>query len=296
MIVPVAALDNLSGILVVGPEISGKPFGVDDWDLLTAIAVQAGALILNARFSQEASDGRELQVLARLSAFVAHDLKNAVSTLSMLADNAKLYIDKPDFQGDLTRNLDDVTTRMRTLLSTLSSPGGRQTSRTRTISLDGSVESWMKDLSTLAPPRVTVQTHIGSTPDVSVDPEQLRSVLQNLVLNAIEAIPEEGIIHIETIADNGFAVLTVRDTGSGMSQEFISKRLFRPFQTTKTRGLGIGLYQCRQIVQQFGGTLSAESEEGKGTRMIVRLPFAKNELAGGSWQQAANQEQAGRKQ
>jgi hypothetical protein len=276
MIVPVAALDSLSGILVVGPEISGKPFGVDDWDLLAAIAAQAGALILNARLSQEASEGRELQVLARLSAFVAHDLKNAVSTLSMLADNAQLHMDKPDFRTDMVRSLGDVTTRMRTLLSTLSSPGGRQTSRTQTISLERSVEDWMKALAPLAPPRISVQTHIGATPEVSVDPEQLQSILHNLILNAIESIPDNGTIRVETMADNGLAVLTVSDTGRGMSQDFLSKRLFRPFQTTKTRGLGIGLYQCRQLIMQFGGLVTAESEEGKGTRMIVRLPAAKS--------------------
>jgi signal transduction histidine kinase len=76
------------------------------------------------------------------------------------------------------------------------------------------------------------------------------------------------------VTDDGFAVLIVRDTGAGMSQDFLSRRLFRPFQTTKTRGLGIGLYQCRQVIVQFGGTLTAESEVGKGTRMTVRLPPA----------------------
>jgi putative PEP-CTERM system histidine kinase len=274
MIVPVAARDGLTGIFVIGPEVSGKPFGVDDWDFLAALGAQAGALIQNAHLSQEAADGREMHVLARLSAFVAHDLKNAVSTLSMLAENARLHMDKPDFRIDLSRNLEEVTTRMRNLLSTLNSPSGRQTYSARTIALAGAVEDWMKDLATLAPPRITVQTLIGATPDVSVDPEQFRSVLQNLVLNAIEATPNDGTIQVETVTDDGFAVLIVRDTGAGMSQDFLSKRLFRPFQTTKTRGLGIGLYQCRQVIVQFGGTLTAESEMGKGTRMTVRLPPA----------------------
>jgi signal transduction histidine kinase len=105
-----------------------------------------------------------------------------------------------------------------------------------------------------------------------VDPEQVRSVLHNLVLNAIEAIPGEGTILVETFQENGTALLAVSDTGKGMTQDFLHRRLFRPFQTTKPRGLGIGLYQCRHIVQRFGGTLTAESQEGEGTRMLVRLP------------------------
>jgi hypothetical protein len=67
-------------------------------------------------------------------------------------------------------------------------------------------------------------------------------------------------------------VLAVADTGRGMSREFIRTRLFQPFQTTKARGLGIGLYQCRQIIHAAGGSLTVESEEGKGSRFVVSLP------------------------
>jgi signal transduction histidine kinase len=66
----------------------------------------------------------------------------------------------------------------------------------------------------------------------------------------------------------------VADTGLGMSASFVRDRLFRPFQTTKPRGLGIGLYQCRHIVQGLGGELAVNSTEGIGTRMLVRLPLA----------------------
>ena len=128
-------------------------------------------------------------------------------------------------------------------------------------------------MATLVPSRIRLETRLECTPDVSIEPERFRSVLQNLVLNAVEAIPDTGTILVETLTEDGAAVLTVSDTGRGMSPDFIRERLFRPFQTTKARGLGIGLYQCRQIVQQFGGNLSVESEEERGTRMIVRFPI-----------------------
>ncbi len=83
---------------------------------------------------------------------------------------------------------------------------------------------------------------------------------------------------METLQENGQAVLAVTDTGHGMTQDFIQRRLFRPFQTTKTHGLGIGLYQSRCIVQAFGGTLTAESREGEGTRITVRLPVVSTSL------------------
>ncbi len=271
-LVPVAALDTLVGLLIVGPEVSGKPFGVDDRDLLVAVAAQAGALMLNARLAQEASESRELQVLARLSAFVTHDLKNMVSMLSMLLENAKVHMAKPEFQTDAIRTLGDVTAKMRKLLGTLATPSTRTGAQSRGITLAPTVETWIREIRAQVPSRIQIESRLGWTSEVQLDPEQFRSVIQNLVLNGVEAISDQGTILVETFQENGQAVLVVTDTGRGMTREFIQRKLFRPFHSTKPRGLGIGLYQCRHIVQAFGGTLSAESEEGKGTRMVIRLP------------------------
>jgi len=233
-----------------------------------------GALILNARLSQEASEGRALQVLARLSAFVAHDLKNSVGMLSLLAENAPSHIHKPDFQADAIRTLSQVTERMQRLLSELRASDQKPALRTSRGSLAQAVDTWMSDLKPRIPPRITLETRLASTPDVPMDPEQLRSVFLNLILNAIDAIAGEGRITIETVADERWAMLVVSDTGHGMSASFLRDRLFRPFQTTKPRGLGIGLYHCRHIVHALGGELTADSTEGIGTRMTVRLPVA----------------------
>ena len=272
LLVPVAALDNLVALLVVGPELSGKAFGVDDEDLLAAVAAQASALIVNARLSQEAAEFRELQALSLLSTFVAHDLKNAVSMLSMLAENAKHHMGKPEFQTDAVRTLGDVTARMRRLLVALASPGERTGVQIRRIGLAPSIEAWMQEIGAQIPSRIRIETRLDWTEDVRADPDQLRSVLHNLILNAVEATSGEGTILVETGHEDGNAILKVTDTGQGMTPDFVETKLFRPLQTTKSRGLGIGLYQCRQVVQALGGSLTAESQEGKGTRMVVKLP------------------------
>jgi len=194
--------------------------------------------------------------------------------LSMLIENAKVHMAKPDFQTDAIRTLGDLTAKMRNLLGTLTTPGTRTGAQSRPLTLAPTVETWMREIRAQVPSRVHIETRLGSTPEVQVEPEQFRSVIQNLVLNSVEAISDQGTILVETFQENGQAVLVVTDTGRGMTKEFIQRRLFRPFQTTKPRGLGIGLYQCLHIIQGFGGTLSAESEEGKGTRMIIRLPVA----------------------
>jgi hypothetical protein len=274
MVVPVVALDAAAGLLIVGPELSGKPFGVDDRDLLAAIAAQAGAMILNARLAQEASEGRELHVFARLSAFCAHDLKNALGMLSLLTENAPRHMHRPEFQSDVVRTLADVTKRMQKLLAMLGSSVSRPAGNGTVVNVARAVEARLADLRPHIPSRIRLETHFESTPHVLIDPEQLYTVLLNLVLNAVEATPGDGRITVETRTDDNCAVLIVADTGRGMTADFVRDHLFRPFQTTKPRGLGIGLYQCRHIVHTAGGTLTAESREGFGTRMIARLPAA----------------------
>ena len=110
-----------------------------------------------------------------------------------------------------------------------------------------------------------------------MDEGQMQKVVTNLLLNAKEAVGKDGEIAVETGQQNGCAVLAIRDNGCGMSPEFVSKSLFRPFQTTKKTGLGIGMFHCKAIVEAHQGRIEVESEQGKGTTFRVLLP-----LPGGS--------------
>jgi putative PEP-CTERM system histidine kinase len=292
-VVPLTALDTRVGLLIVGRERSCKEFTADDRLLVEAMAAQTATSLLNARLAQEASEGRDMQVFSRLSSFVTHDLKNMVTMLSGLADNARRYMSDPEFQADAIRTMGDVTGRMQALLTTLASPSTNGHVKTGTIPLSASVRTFTEELHGQLPPRIRLETRLNTLAHVQADPDHLRSVLRNLVLNAAEAIPASGTIVVETGQDDGQAVLTVTDDGKGMSREFMQQRLFRPFQTTKARGLGIGLYQSRHIVESYRGTLTANSEEGKGTRMRVSLPIVE-ELPAGSGQAAAGREETAR--
>jgi hypothetical protein len=88
-------------------------------------------------------------------------------------------------------------------------------------------------------------------------------------------MPEGGTLSITTEVDNetGLIRLKVSDTGSGMSKDFVRNSLFKPFQTTKKKGLGIGLIQCKEIMEMHKGRISVESEEGKGTIFTLELPL-----------------------
>ena len=113
--------------------------------------------------------------------------------------------------------------------------------------------------------RAQVTPELGEVPPVALDAEQIQKVLENLLLNANDAVAEGGHIGVSTGFRDGWAEIAVSDDGCGMSAEFVEKRLFRPFQTTKKQGMGIGLFHSRTIVEAHGGRLEVTSAEGKGS-------------------------------
>ena len=100
----------------------------------------------------------------------------------------------------------------------------------------------------------------------------MQKVITNLVLNARDAVSAGGEIRVETSRRDGWVVLAVADNGCGMTPDFIQRSLFRPFQTTKRKGIGIGMFHCKMIVEAHKGRIEVESAPGKGTAFRVFLP------------------------
>lgn len=114
-----------------------------------------------------------------------------------------------------------------------------------------------------------------SLPEVMLDAENIERLIINLILNSVEAISNDGVINIETLNTNkGYVLVSISDTGCGMSQDFIRNNLFQPFQTTKSKGLGIGLYQCKAIIDAHNGTIDVQSQPGSGSTFTIKLPLA----------------------
>ncbi|HVY45942.1 MAG TPA: ATP-binding protein [Minicystis sp.] len=121
------------------------------------------------------------------------------------------------------------------------------------------------------PPSVRVEREVAGVPRVSVDPDQVRDALVNLVRNAVEAMPEGGALRVSARSEGDQVAVEIADTGPGIPRD-VREKLFEPLVTTKPLGLGLGLTTARALIQNQGGTIACESGEPRGTRFVVRLP------------------------
>ncbi|MGH7822014.1 MAG: ATP-binding protein, partial [Candidatus Binatia bacterium] len=258
------------GVMTLGERVTRDRFSVEDLDLLKTISDQAAASLRNARLSQQLVRAKEMENFQMLSAFFVHDLKNLASMLSLTVQNLPRNYDNPRFRDDALRVMSESVAKINAMCAQLSMvtrqlaiepvPADLRDLVSRTLeSLNGSLG-------------VPVTCELGATPKVAVDPEQMGRVIVNLVLNARDATRAGGEIRIATGETADGAALTVADTGCGMSEEFVQQSLFRPFRTTKSEGMGIGLFQSKRIVEAHHGRIEVESREGQGSVFRVILP------------------------
>jgi signal transduction histidine kinase len=270
--VPLPAHGELVGVLLVGAERTDAPYSQEDLDLLSTLGEQGASAIATARLSEQLAESRAFDAFNRLSSFIIHDLKNSISALSLLTQNAKRHFDDPEFRQDALRTLDRTVARMQSLLGRLS----RGQAGDGLVLEDVSLNDLTEDLVTaaLAGTRVRPTLELEAALPARADVDAIQRVLQNLITNAVEAMDGEGEITVRTVKRDGLVGCSVTDTGCGMSEEFIRKSLFVPFSTTKKGGWGIGLYQAREIVAAHGGRLEVASQEGRGTTVTLLLPEA----------------------
>ncbi len=270
--IPIRSSDMLTGFILAGrPLYKLENYTFEDYDLMNTIAHQAAAALLNLKLTEQLTQSREMEALGKISAFMIHDLKNLAQTLSLMVSNAKEYISDPSFQKDLLSSLDNSATRMNTLIGKLASMPDKGA---LTLGAEDLLKLATQVANAMSGSQIRVQ---GCPVMVKIDRERLQSVIINLALNAIDATDGIGSIIIETGAENGSAFIRVKDKGCGIPEEFLRQHLFSPFKTTKKSGMGIGLYQCRQITEAHNGRIEAVSSVGKGSTFTVWLPLLKQD-------------------
>ena len=268
--VPLAAGDQAVGALVLSDRVNGAPFTVEEAELLRCLGDQFTSVLLNLRLANEVVQAREMEAFRTMSAFFVHDLKNAAASLNLMLKNLPRHFDNPEFRADALRGIGNTARRIDDIIARLSALRQRPDlalAETDLNRLAGETIAGLGELRGLA-----LTTSFQPVPKVLADHEQLRSVVTNLLLNARDAVGSEGRIAVGTECRGHLVVLSVADNGCGMSEEFVRNSLFRPFQSMKKDGLGIGMFQARMVVEAHGGTIQVQSEPGRGTTFRVNLP------------------------
>jgi putative PEP-CTERM system histidine kinase len=268
LVVPLPSQSGLVGFVVlVAPRTA---FGVD-WevlDMLKTAGRQAASYLSQIQMAEALLEARKFDAFNRMSAFVVHDLKNLVAQLSLLLRNAERHRGNPAFQRDMLMTVDNVVERMNKLLRQLGT-GATPVEKPRPVNLEPIIRSVCAGKS-------------GRETEIDMDlsrglfaighAEQLEYVIAHLVQNALDA-STGGKVGVRLIRDEGSAVVEITDQGTGMTPDFIQERLFKPFQTTKPTGMGVGVYESSQYVTSIGGRILVDSTPGSGTRVRVVLPL-----------------------
>jgi putative PEP-CTERM system histidine kinase len=258
------------GIAILADRVGGLPYTVEELDLLKCMGDQIAVGLLNLRLSGEITLAKELEAFQAMSAFFVHDLKNAASTLSLTLENLPVHFDDPLFRQDVLRGIRQIATRINELIGRLTALRHLEL-KLAEVDVNLLVDDAVKALNGTANIKVVKQLSLQSK--LSLDRDQFGSVITNLLLNARDAVGPGGEVRIETSRSGDWAIVSIADNGCGMSPEFLKSSLFRPFQTTKKKGLGVGMFQSKMIVEAHRGKIWVESEPAVGTTFRVMLPL-----------------------
>ncbi len=271
LVIPLISNNKVIGLAMFREQLVPELLIYDDFDLMKVLARQAAQAITNLRLSEEIIEMRAMAAVSKVSTFVIHDLKNLTTSLSLCLDNAEEYMGNPDFQKDAISTIRNTLFKMKGLMQRLRSIPEKITLDAEVKNIDRLSREVVAEFVKLRPKRVLYN---GEPAFSRVDGEEIKKVIVNIVQNALEASSESGTVTVETSRENSSVCIRVSDTGKGMTEDYLKNHLFRPFRTTKETGLGIGLYQCRQIVEAHDGKIDVKSEIGKGTVFAIYLPVA----------------------
>jgi putative PEP-CTERM system histidine kinase len=272
MIVPLFQARELLGlVLLYSPPDPFVPT-YEDRDLQKTLGRHVATLVAQQETDRRLADSRQFEAYHRLTAFMMHDLKNAIAQLQLILGNAGKHKSNPEFVDDMIVTVDNAVKRMNGLIEQLQgSPRAANTHETELAAVLANAMARCQHRRPLPqagfPPGLSLR--------VCADQERLAAALEHVIRNAQDASPPEGRIELELVADDRQARIVVTDSGPGMTAEFLRERLFQPFDSTKgAKGMGIGAYQVREYVQSIGGAVQVQSAPGHGTRFEIRLPLA----------------------
>jgi len=265
------------------PELDEGPFLKEERSLIDAIAREAAIIIERrqaeeekARLQDQLRHADRLATIGQLAAGVAHELNEPLGNALGFAQLAKKCPGLPEQAKQDVEKAVQASLRAREVIKKLMLFARRMPPKKTQVNLNQLVEEGLYFLeSRCAKEGIEMVRYLSpNLPEITADPGQLTQVLVNLVVNAIQAMPEGGRLTVRTDAGDGYVSLKVEDTGVGIKDDVV-KKIFMPFFTTKDvdKGTGLGLAVVHGIVTSHGGSIKVDSKVGKGTSFEVKLPL-----------------------
>lgn len=277
LVIPLAVRSDLIGFVVLTTARTPIDINWEVNDLLKTAGRQAGSFLGQMQATEALLEARKFDAFNRMSAFVVHDLKNIIAQLSLMLRNAERHRDNPEFQSDMLMTVEHSVERMRQLMMQLRE-GTTPVDTPRGVDL---AEVVRRARHAKAGHGCEVEIQVAEQLIARGHQDRIERVVGHLVQNALDATGSAGRVWVKLERDGERAMLEVGDTGHGMTPDFMRDRLFKPFQTTKQAGMGIGAYESFQYVHELGGEVLVESTVDVGTRVRLLLPlFSGGESAG----------------
>ncbi|MFP4242892.1 MAG: ATP-binding protein [Chitinispirillaceae bacterium] len=270
---------------------SSIPMKTEDIALVEVYATTIGDLLFKQRILKERLEQKQFESFSHMASFIAHDVKNQVSTLKLLLRNAEKNISNPEFQKSLLVSLRHCSDNLSSLVQKLQQPPRKDRLKLSTSALTPIITRVIEETGLERMEDLTLNTRIDENVSAVVDKQAIYYTVKNLVVNALESMNgadksltlrlarienaqrwlEANFLSRKELFSKHSVLISVEDSGCGMDENFLKTRLFHPFSTTKDKGVGIGLYQCKTLVEQMGGKIICRSEVAKGSVFCIIL-------------------------
>ncbi len=281
---PSGAAGAPMGFIVLTPPRAAFRLDSEVFDLLRIVGREIALFLAEQRATEALVEARQFAEAGRRFAFVAHDIKNVASGLSLLLANAERHLDNPEFRNDLMATLGASVEKITALLARLQAPAAKDAEKL--LAPRRRLEVLVAGMRGLGPTPVLLECAAEENRganyedtmarDIRVPMEEAAfdAVIRHLVDNAIEASPPGVAVRISLSEQAGRVIIEIKDRGRGMAEEFVREALFRPFASTKPAGFGLGAFQARALLREANGDLLVASAPGEGTTMRISLPLA----------------------
>ncbi|MFB3924882.1 MAG: PAS domain-containing sensor histidine kinase [Syntrophales bacterium] len=247
-------------------------------DLMQSFNFMVEKLREEKKLEERLREAEHLSAVGQLSRSIAHEIRNPLNYISLCIDHIKeKYRPQQEAQAGnfeaLISSIKHEIHRLDKLVSDFLDYGKPLKLNVRRINIQAPLNDVLEIVKAKADSdKITIVENYGFLPELMVDPELIKTCIFNIIINALQAMPDGGTLSVRTERGNGNFVLHVNDTGFGISRESLS-RVFEPFFTTKANGLGLGLAITKRVIEEHGGRINVSSVEGQGSDITISLPL-----------------------